>query len=229
MYLPNSKLLLIFLSLGSLLLADQIQMKNGDRVSGSIVKKDATTLTIKSAHFGTITLPWAEVESVKADQPLSVVLPDGRTLEATLTTSEGKVDVVAKSGTSTVTTKEIVALRDKAEQRHYERLLNPGWTDLWAGTANIGWAGTRGNARTTTFTTGMAAARVTNRDKASIYFNSIKASALVDGANKNTAQAVRGGWAYNRNLAKRMFVNTFNDWEYDRFQNLDLRTVLGGG
>ncbi len=229
MYLPNSKLLLIFLSLGSLLLADQIQMKNGDRVSGSIVKKDATTLTIKSAHFGTITLPWAEVESVKADQPLSVVLPDGRTLEATLTTSDGKVDVVAKSGTSTVTTKEIVALRDKAEQRHYERLLNPGWTDLWAGTANIGWAGTRGNARTTTFTTGMAAARVTNRDKASIYFNSIKASALVDGANKNTAQAVRGGWAYNRNLAKRMFVNTFNDWEYDRFQNLDLRTVLGGG
>jgi putative salt-induced outer membrane protein YdiY len=229
MSLPNCKLLLTFSCLSLLAFADQIQMKNGDRVSGSIIKKDATTLTIKSTHFGTITLPWAEVESVKADTPLIVVLPDGRTVEATLVPEEGKVKVDAASGATTVETKDIVALRDKAQQRSYERLLNPSLADLWAGTATIGWAGTRGNARTATFTTSMAAARLTNRDKTSIYFNSIKASALLRGVNEQTAQAVRGGWAYNRNVSSRMFVNTFNDWEYDRFQNLDLRTVLGGG
>ena len=229
MYLQKNKLILAFFSLALTAFADQIQLKNGDRVTGSIVKKDATTLTIKSAHFGTITLPWAEVESVKAETPLSVVLPDGRTLEATLATTEGKVAVAAKSGTVELPAKDIVALRDKAEQRNYERLLNPGFTDLWAGTATIGWAGTRGNARTATFTTSMAAARQTNLDKMSVYFNAIRASALLRGANEKTAQAVRGGWGYNRNVSKKMFVNTFNDWEYDRFQNLDLRTVLGGG
>ena len=26
-----------------------------------------------------------------------------------------------------------------------------------------------------------------------------------------------------------MFVNVFNDYEYDKFQNLDLRFLLGGG
>ena len=229
MYLQKHKLILAFFALPLCAVADQIQMKNGDRVTGTIIKKDAAHLTIKTALFGTVTLPWAEVESVKADTPLVVVLPDGRTVNATLATTDGKIDVAAPSGTQSVAPKDIVAMRDAAEQKSYERLLKPGLTDLWAGTATIGWAGTRGNARTATFTTGMGAARLTNRDKTSVYFNAIRASALLRGNNEQTAQAVRGGWGYNRNVAKRMFVNTFNDWEYDRFQNLDLRTVLGGG
>jgi len=44
-----------------------------------------------------------------------------------------------------------------------------------------------------------------------------------------TAQAVRGGWGYNRKITKRIFFNGFNDYEYDKFQSLDLRVVLGGG
>ena len=228
-YLQNTKLILAFFLLLCAAFGDQIQMRNGDRVTGSIVKKDSTTLTIKTVLFGTVTLPWSEVESINADKPLVVVLPEGRTLEATLATTAGQVAVAAKSGTRTVPTKDIVALRDQAEQRKYERLLNPNWTDLWAGNAAIGWAGTRGNARTATFTTSMTAVRRTNRDKTSVHFNAIRASAFLSGADQKTAQAVRAGWGYNRNLSSRMFINTFNDWEYDRFQNLDLRTVAGGG
>jgi putative salt-induced outer membrane protein YdiY len=40
---------------------------------------------------------------------------------------------------------------------------------------------------------------------------------------------VRGGVAYNHDISSRAFVNIFNDYEYDRFQSLDLRFVLGGG
>ena len=35
--------------------ADQVVLKNGDRVTGSIVKKDAKNLTIKTDHFGVVT------------------------------------------------------------------------------------------------------------------------------------------------------------------------------
>ena len=38
--------------------ADQITFKNGDRVTGAIVKKDGATLTFKSALMGQITVPW---------------------------------------------------------------------------------------------------------------------------------------------------------------------------
>ncbi|MFN0104828.1 MAG: DUF481 domain-containing protein [Bryobacteraceae bacterium] len=218
---------LLALSLG--LRADQIVMKNGDRVTGSIVKKDAKTLTITSEHFGIVTLPWEQVASVTADTPLNVELSGGQTVQGSLATAGDKVEIVAGGTKRTVAPADITAIRDDAEQKAYLRLLNPGWGDVWVINANLGIAGTSGNAKTATFTTPVNATRVTNNDKTTAYFNFIRASATVNGASAATAQAVRGGWGYNRNVHPKMFVTVFNDYEYDRFQNLDLRVVLGGG
>jgi putative salt-induced outer membrane protein YdiY len=206
--------------------ADQITLKNGDRVTGAIVKMDGGTLTIKSALMGQVTVPWNQVSEIKSDAPLNVVLPSG-TVQATVATSDGKLQLEGKQ--QAVPFSEVTALRNADEQKAYERVLHPGWGQLWAGTASLGFAGTSGNARTLTFTTGVNAARLTKTDKTSVYFSAIKASALVNGKNSDTAQAVRGGVGYDHNVSSRLFVNVFNDWEYDRFQNLDLRFVLGGG
>jgi putative salt-induced outer membrane protein len=71
--------------------------------------------------------------------------------------------------------------------------------------------------------------RATNTSRTTAYFNTIRSTATIGGVSARTAQAVRGGWGYNRNVTKRVFLNGFNDYEYDKFQSLDLRTVLGGG
>lgn len=209
--------------------ADQVTLKNGDRVTGSIVKKDGKNLTIKADQFGLITTSWDQVESVRTGKPIHVVLQDGRTAQGTLAISGGTVEVATRTAKFSVTPAEITAIRDADEQRAYERLQRPGWGDLWTGAGSLGFAGASGNARTLTFTTGINAARVTRTDKTSLYFNTIKASALVNGKSADTAQAVRGGIGYDHNLTPRLFANVFNNWEYDRFQNLDLRFVAGGG
>ena len=105
----------------------------------------------------------------------------------------------------------------------------PGLLDLWAGSIDLGLSGARGNARTNTFAISATATRETRTDKTAGYFNQISSSALVDGVSAPTAEAIRGGWSYTRNVSPRLLVNLFNDYEYDRFQNLDLRVVLGGG
>lgn len=213
----------------SSVLADQVILKNGDRVSGVIVKKDGKSLTIKTEFFGTVTTPWEQVQELKTDQPVNVELQGGNIVQGTVQVKEGRVEVAAPDSRRDVSVGDVVALRDTAEQRTYDRLLRPGWMDLWAGGATLGFAGTKGNAETSTFTAGFNAARVTRTDKTTLYFNAIRASAKLAGIEAGTARAVRGGWAYNRNIAKRLFVTGFNDYEYDRFQNLDLRFVLGGG
>lgn len=213
----------------AILMADQITMKNGDRVTGSIVKKDATTLTIKTVHFGVVTLPWGEVESVVADKPVTVVLPNDKTVEATLATSNGKIDVNAKDGKQTVEPKDVVAIRNADEQKAYLRMLHPKLTDLWVITGNVGIAGASGNASTRTFTVPVNFVRATRTDKITAYFNFIRSAATVNGVTADTASAVRGGLGYSRNLAPKVFANFFNDYEYDRFQSLDLRAVFGGG
>jgi putative salt-induced outer membrane protein YdiY len=209
--------------------ADQVVLKNGDRITGSIVKKDGKNLTIKSDLFGVVTLAWDQVVSVQADKPLNLGVPGGKTVQGTIATANGKLEIATKETKLSVDPGDITTIRNDEEEAAYERLQHPGWRQLWAGTASVGFAGASGNAQTLTFTTGVTAARVTNTDKTSLYFNTIKASALANGKNSDTAQAVRGGVGYDHNVSSRLFVNMFNDWEYDKFQNLDLRIVLGGG
>lgn len=209
--------------------ADQIVMKNGDRVTGSIVKKDAATLTIKTDLFGVVTLAWDQVSTVTAEKPLNVGLADGKTVLGSLATVGDKVEVAAGAVKQSVIPAEIKTLRDSAEQKAYERTLKPSWGDLWVVTGSIGLAGTSGNAKTATLTTPFNATRITNNDKTTAYFNFIRSSATVNGVSSDTAQAVRGGVGYNRNLRPKLFVTMLNDYEYDRFQNLDLRVVIGGG
>jgi putative salt-induced outer membrane protein YdiY len=182
---------------------------------------------MKSDLIGTLTIPWDQVASLQTSSPVTVVLPDGRSVQGTVQTQNGRLQLQGTPQQAPIG--EVVAIRSPEEQRAYERRLHPGWTELWAGNANIGFAGTTGNASTRTFTATAAAARVTANDKTSVYFSTINSSAVFSGVNASTARAVRGGWAYNHDITSKLFLNVFNDYEYDRFQNLDLRAVFGGG
>jgi len=122
--------------------ADQVVLKNGDRVAGSVVKKDGKTLTIKTDQFGVVTTSWDQVESIRTDKAVNIVLQDGRTAQGTLGTTDGRMEVVTQTGRISVTPAEVTAIRDADEQRAYERLQNPGWGQLWAGTGSVGFAGT---------------------------------------------------------------------------------------
>jgi len=217
------------LLLASAASADQISMKDGDRITGDIVKKDGDTVTVKSKNFGTVTLKWTDVATVKSDQPINVSLSDGKTVKANIETRDGRIQVAAPGAPQTVDPKDVVTLRNDAEQRIYERFLHPGLLDLWTITGGLNLAGAKGNAQTFTLTTPINFVRASNTTRTTAYFNSIRSSATVNGVNSQTAEAVRGGWAYNRDLTKKIFANLFNDYEYDKFQALDLRVVIGGG
>jgi hypothetical protein len=53
---------------------------------------------------------------------------------------------------------------------------------------------------------------------------------MVGGQLAETAKALRGGLPYDRNIGRKWFLNTFNNYyENDAFQNLKLRFVAGGG
>jgi hypothetical protein len=205
--------------------ADQITMKDGDRITGDIVKKDGATLTVKSKNFGTVTLKWDDVANVKTDNPVNVSTADGKTVKANIETQDGKIQVATQSVAPT----EIVALRNDSEQKAYERFEHPGLLDLWTINGSFGIAGAKGNAKTSTLTTPFNFARISNTSKTTAYFNSIRSTATVNNVSAQTAEAVRGGWAYSHNITKKIFGNVFNDYEYDKFQSLDLRVVAGGG
>jgi len=210
--------------------ADQVNLKNGDRVTGKIQKKDGANLIIKTDLFGLVTIPWDAVTQVTSDEPLTVVLPDGKSVQGKIAVENQKLQVATPAAPESVELAQVGAIRNADEQKDWERRQHPGLLALWTGFADLGVSLARGNADTTTITTAMNATRETRSDKTTAYFNQIYSTGkLADGTTATTAEAIRGGWAYNRNLTPRLFVNLFNDYEYDAFQSLDLRFVFGGG
>jgi putative salt-induced outer membrane protein YdiY len=207
------------------LFADQVVLKNGDTLTGSVIQKDGAKLTLKSELLGEISIPWSAVKSLKSDQELMVVLPGGEAVKGKITTSGDNLEVAAKSAPLA----GITAIRDDAEQKKWEKLEHPGLLDLWAGNYDFGLALARGNARTETLTNNFAAARVTKHDKITLHVNQIYGTALVNNIYSATASSIRGGWSYDRDLNPRIFLTTLNEYEHDQFQSLNLRAVFGGG
>ncbi len=229
---------LLFLSLAPGLSADQVVLKNGDTITGAIVKKDGAKLTIKSEFLGEVTMPWTAVKSLKSDAELTVVLPGGETVLGKVNTNADKLEVVTPAATKSAPLAEVNALRNGAEQKAFDRLQHPGFLELWTGGYDMGLALARGNAHTESLTNTFNATRVTRKDKITANFTEIYATARVNtvsstgiatSTTNTTASAVRGGWTYNRDLTPRFFVSTLNTYEHDRFQNLNLRFVAGGG
>src|SRR2546425_12898149 len=87
-------------------LADQITMKNGDRLTGTIVKFDGEKLTIKSEFAGEVQIPWAAIEKITSDQPVYITLKDGRLLIGTLTTTEKGIEVQSSQAATVALSKE---------------------------------------------------------------------------------------------------------------------------
>jgi putative salt-induced outer membrane protein YdiY len=108
-------------------------------------------------------------------------------------------------------------------------MQRPRLSQLWAGTFDTGLSIAQGNAKSSAFSLAFNAARETTRDKINIYATSLYARNSTTGESIVTANAVRGGGRYNRNLNGRAFVFGFADLESDEFQKLDLRVNPGGG
>lgn len=229
-------LLCVLLLLGSSLtaLADTITLKNGDRITGKIVKKDGDKIVIETENAGTITILWAAVEKVASDAPLNLELTDGQTIKGTVATVDDKVEVETKDAGKVVVEKEkITAARNEDEQIKFvterDRMLNPSFGDLWTGSADVGLSLTTGNSKTQAFTAGIRAARETVKDKISVYANAVQASNSTTGVKVTTAKAIWFGGRYDYNINKKSFVFGSADFEIDAPQLLDLRMVLGGG
>jgi putative salt-induced outer membrane protein len=223
-------------SAAGVLQADEATMKNGDRLTGTIVKTDekAKTLRIKTDLEGDVMVKWEGITSIVSTQALHLTLKDGETIVGTVVTADGNFTVATKTMGEVAAAKDaVVAVRNDIEQKAYDaeidRLKNPKLTDFWSGVLDTGLSLTRGNSSTLTYNLAAKAARVTRRDKISVHTTAIYSTDDSTPPSWTTAHVIRGGIRGDLSVSDRMFVFALTDFEYDQFQNLDLRNTIGGG
>ena len=215
----------------SALFADQVVLKNGDRLTGTITKSDDKTLLIKTEFAGDVTVQWPAVQEVTSAHPLHVALSNGKTVSGPVTTADGSLVVATPtSGPVNVAKADVTALRSDTEQVAYEKSLHPGLTEGWVGGANVGFALTAGNSETKSLAIAFTGDRKTQNDEIALYENTVYATNNSPGTEPSTtANSNQGGLRYSRNLTPRLFAFAGADFESNALQDLDLRSILGGG
>ena len=215
--------------LASSLFADQLLLKNGDRLTGKITKSDQKSLTLKTDYADNITIQWTAIQAIDSSQSLHVAT-QGKTVAGTVTTSDGNFVVATQTGNVSVQKDEVTALRNDQEQAAYEKGLHPALWQGWAGGATVGFALTRGNSETKNLSLAFTGDRKTSHDEITMYANSVYATNDAPEAVPHvTANTDQGGARYSRNFTKKLFGYGSADFQADELQELTLRSILGGG
>lgn len=213
------------------LFADQVTLKNGDRLTGTIIKSDEKSLVIKTEFAGEVTVDWTAVTNVQSTQDMTVGLKDGKTVVGPVTTNGDNVVVTTKTtGPVEAPKATVTVMRNPAEETAYQKSQHPGLLEGWNGGLNVGFALTRGNSETKNLNLAFNAVRSGRRDKLTLYAGSIYATNdASDASPHTTANNIGGGARYDHDIKARLFAFVNTDFYSDDLQTLDLRALFGGG
>ena len=101
--------------------AEQVTLKNGDHLTGSIVSMDGKKLVLKTTYAGEVPIDWSEVSEFNSDKaPLVVTKADKQLVSGPVTSEGPNVVVTTTQGTQTVPRAEVATMRSPADQAAYE-------------------------------------------------------------------------------------------------------------
>jgi len=211
-----------------LLHADTVVLKNGDRVTGTAVKLEGGKLIFKTAYADVVTIAWDQIASLTMSQPMILSTPKEKLNVISVERTSTEVAVGTPSGQLNMDPAAVLVLRLPADQQTYEDSLHPNWGHDWAGAANVSLALARGNSDTATFAAGFMAARATRTDNTSLYANFLY-SKNANAVPATSANSTGGGLRYEHTLHSTLFAFGTGDFSSNALQNLDLRSIIGGG
>ncbi|MFZ0731499.1 MAG: DUF481 domain-containing protein [Candidatus Sulfotelmatobacter sp.] len=215
--------------LSSALFADQVTLKNGDRLTGTVVKSDGKTLVLHTDAAGDVTLKFDAIQDIKTEQELHVSLKSGKTAVGPVTTTDDKIEIVTKTaGTVEAAKGDVTLIRNDAEEQAYEKSLHPGLMHGWNGGVNVGFSVARGNSETENLALAFNAVHPTLNDKITMYVSSIDTTNNL-ATPSTVANLEQGGIRYDRNFNPKVFWFGSADFMANALQFLDLRQVYSGG
>ncbi|MBW2407696.1 MAG: DUF481 domain-containing protein [Deltaproteobacteria bacterium] len=198
-------------------IADEVRLKNGDKLTGQIVSMQEDKLILETTYAGKITISWQEVAGIRTDGSVKIILKDETTLEGT---TEAVEDGKMKLDTDKFETPPTFSLADV-------KAINPTpvKTVKITARANASITTERGNTDTDNyyFDGEFVARTKQNRYKIGGELTNEKSNGVTTSKN----------WLafgnYSHFLNKKWFLYADTLFEHDEFKDLDLRSTLGAG
>ncbi len=207
---PRLLVVLVTLAAAATAAADEIRLKNGDRLTGTVLTLEKGVLKFDTGH-GTLGLPWADVTVLAVTDPI-VVTVTGRPVQTVTIVAGDSGQILLQPGGA-------VALADVVG------FARPDPPLAITGGANAGILRTSGN-------TDVSSLRLDGEVVARAVQNRYSASGIVNRTSDRGEETARNSTAavrYDRFFSRRLYANASSLFTNDAFRDLDLRTAIGLG
>ncbi len=209
----------LLLVLASPCLADEIILENGDRISGTIVRKDGESVIIKTAYAGDIAINWPDINTLYSDDRMQIVLADGTSINGNAVKSQPG-SIIIKSGeileTAPVSLSQISAINPPAIDSRPVK---------FSGHANAGLSIAEGNTNTENIHIDFesVARTISNRYTVGLTHN----KAENDGV--ESEDNLTGYMKYDHFFTPKWYAFTNAIFTKDQYKDLNLKTAIGFG
>ena len=194
--------------------ADVILLKNGDRVSGRVLLMEDTVLTVDTDYADVIKIDWDDDDGLISENPLWVAFHDG---------------VIIPDGVGVRDGDRLILFRlDRGGPVQLDKIktINLFEMSYWG---NIGLGGSATSGNTSTETINASGTLTVNKGWHRFILDGRANRGKADGEITAQNAALNTRWDYF--LSKRAYIPFINFLEYDKFQDLSLRStsIIGVG
>ncbi len=215
--------ILCFVGLSSALYADEVYLKNGDRLTGQIVRMTDGKLIFLSQAAGEVTVNLTDIRTFSSVEPVEVRLKDGTVLHQSVGAAEPNqlaLKGAAPSERQKVPLAELAAINPPPPAK-------PKWTGSVSGAFGV----TTGNTETSTITASASASRRSERDRITAEGDIAKSRSKDPdtGSNRTTEDWWRIRGEYDYFFSKKLFGFVNGRYEQDSVALLDRRALFGAG
>jgi putative salt-induced outer membrane protein YdiY len=195
--------------------ADEVQLKNGDRISGTIVRMENKVLTIKTPYSGDLSIKWEAVAAISTDSSVHVGLSDDTSAHGALfPAEEGRLSLKAEK-VEEPWTFDI----DDVE------VINPPPDYRWTLRLNAGVDIEKGNTDSEEYHLDTRFFVRTERSRYTVWAELDKEYASNDLTEDSTFSVLK----YDHFFTKKWYGWLATLIETDEFKDLNLRSVTGAG
>ncbi len=202
--------------------ADIVETKNGARLTGTVTKVDAGTITLETDYAGTLKIKQGEVARFETEKPLFIRLAGGTTMEGTVTaTPDGKITVNGADGTIHTTVDKVATTWAPGE-------TDPAVAALirkWKYEASFDVSGKTGNSEELGYGGGFKATLERSQDILVFYTNF--AYQKTNGTKSEDKFNV--GVDFSSYLTERTTWYARDEGGYDNVKNIDFYNVAAAG
>jgi putative salt-induced outer membrane protein YdiY len=196
--------------------ADEVRLRNGDRITGKVVEASGGKLKVSTAAAGDLTLDLKEVQTFGTDEPVEVRLKDGTITRTRVLPSES-AGAINTGGEADVT---LASVKSVSSQEPH-----------WTGAVVVGGLLTRGNSNTESLNVSVEASRRGRDDRISANAGYIYSrQADPNGPGKTTtADNWFAAGKYDYYFTEKFYGFAALRVEHDTIAELDLRVTPSVG